>query len=96
LDVERAHPVGASMDGVVVRGDHRLLDRTEALRGVTIPTVVTHGEADPPIDVGDGRATTAAVRGAELASSPVWAMTCPCGVRPQPADAVIHSARKTS
>ncbi|MET1072732.1 MAG: alpha/beta hydrolase, partial [Umezawaea sp.] len=41
-------------------------DRTPGLRGVTLPTLVVHGAADPLIGVSGGEATAAAVPGAEL------------------------------
>lgn len=41
-------------------------DRTEGLRGVKVPTVVIHGDADPVLTVSAGRATAAAVPGARL------------------------------
>ncbi|XVV17262.1 alpha/beta fold hydrolase [Actinoplanes sp. CA-131856] len=41
-------------------------DRTPGLRQITAPTLVIHGAADPLIDVSGGRATAAAVPGAEL------------------------------
>jgi pimeloyl-ACP methyl ester carboxylesterase len=41
-------------------------DRTEALREVSAPTLVIHGQEDPLIRVGGGRATAAAIAGAEL------------------------------
>lgn len=69
-------------------------DRTEGLRGVTIPTVVIHGEADPLVDVSGGRATAAAVPGADLLVIPGMGHDLPRGVRPQVAEAVIHNARK--
>jgi pimeloyl-ACP methyl ester carboxylesterase len=40
-------------------------DRTQALGGLRIPTLVVHGDADPLIDVTGGRATAAAIPGAE-------------------------------
>lgn len=42
-------------------------DRTARLGTVRVPTLVIHGAADPVCDVSGGRATAAAVRGAELA-----------------------------
>ncbi|MFH7595639.1 alpha/beta fold hydrolase [Streptomyces racemochromogenes] len=42
-------------------------DRTAALAGVRVPTLVVHGSDDPVCDVSGGRATAAAVPGAELA-----------------------------
>jgi pimeloyl-ACP methyl ester carboxylesterase len=41
-------------------------DRTERLRTVRVPTLVIHGRADPLADVSGGRATAAAIPGAEL------------------------------
>ncbi len=41
-------------------------DRTADLGRVTVPTLVIHGAADPLIQVSGGRATAAAVPGAEL------------------------------
>ena len=41
-------------------------DRTEALRRLDVPTVVIHGADDALIDVSGGRATAAAIPGAEL------------------------------
>jgi pimeloyl-ACP methyl ester carboxylesterase len=41
-------------------------DRTEALGKVDLPTVVIHGESDPLVDVSGGKATAAAVPGAQL------------------------------
>jgi pimeloyl-ACP methyl ester carboxylesterase len=41
-------------------------DRTEALRGLDVPTAVIHGTDDVLIDVTGGRATAAAIPGAEL------------------------------
>ena len=45
---------------------HASGDRTEGLRGVSVPTLVVHGDADPLVQVEGGRATAAAVPGAEL------------------------------
>ncbi|CAO5237679.1 alpha/beta fold hydrolase [Frankia sp. AgKG'84/4] len=42
-------------------------DRTARLREVRVPALVIHGAADPMCDVSGGRATAAALAGAELA-----------------------------
>ena len=42
-------------------------DRTERLRDVRVPTLVIHGTSDVICAVGGGRATAAAIPGAELA-----------------------------
>src|SRR4051794_16099929 len=41
-------------------------DRTEALRSLDMPTLVVHGEDDPLVPIAAGRATAAAIPGAEL------------------------------
>jgi pimeloyl-ACP methyl ester carboxylesterase len=41
-------------------------DRTARLRSVRVPTLVIHGTSDPMFDVSGGRATAAAIPGAEL------------------------------
>jgi pimeloyl-ACP methyl ester carboxylesterase len=45
-------------------------DRTERLRELDVPTLVVHGEDDPLIGVSGGRATAAAIPGAELVTIP--------------------------
>src|SRR4051812_31199589 len=45
-------------------------DRTEALRSLDVPTLVVHGEDDPLIPASGGRATAAAIPGAELWTLP--------------------------
>ena len=45
-------------------------DRTEALGALDVPTLVVHGEEDPLIPVAAGRATAAAIAGAELWTIP--------------------------
>lgn len=45
-------------------------DRTAALRGVSAPTLVLHGESDPLVAVSGGEATAAAVPGARLVTYP--------------------------
>jgi pimeloyl-ACP methyl ester carboxylesterase len=45
-------------------------DRTEGLRGVRVPTLVIHGEADPLVTLSGGQATAEAVPGARLLTFP--------------------------
>jgi pimeloyl-ACP methyl ester carboxylesterase len=61
---DRGHDSGASIRQVaaIVAGG----DRTSALAELRIPTLVVHGDADPLVNVSGGRATAAAIRGAEL------------------------------
>ncbi|HKH88538.1 MAG TPA: hypothetical protein VKA05_06925 [Acidimicrobiales bacterium] len=44
-------------------------DRTPALAGVFVPTLVIHGKADPPVDPSGGKATAEAVRSGSVAVS---------------------------
>jgi pimeloyl-ACP methyl ester carboxylesterase len=49
---------------------HASGDRTEALRSITAPTVVLHGEADPLVQPAGGQATADAIPGAKLVTYP--------------------------
>jgi pimeloyl-ACP methyl ester carboxylesterase len=57
------HPDGTARQLVAILASG---DRTEALRRVTVPTLVIHGTDDPLIDVSGGKATAAAIPDAEL------------------------------
>ncbi len=61
------HPVGTNrqLAAILASGD-----RTEALRSVTAPTLVLHGEADPLVTPTGGEATAAAVPGARHLTYP--------------------------
>jgi pimeloyl-ACP methyl ester carboxylesterase len=64
LSYDRAYDptgVGRQLLAVYASGD-----RTEGLRGITAPTLVFHGVADPLVRIGGGRATAAAIPGARL------------------------------
>ncbi|MFL6114150.1 MAG: alpha/beta fold hydrolase [Catenulispora sp.] len=67
-------------------------DRTQALYGVTVPTLVIHGEADPLIDVSGGRATAATIPGAELLVVPGMGHDLPQEAWPQVIDAITRNA----
>lgn len=56
-------PVGIARQAVAVVASP---DRTERLRSIDVPTLVIHGANDPVCDVSGGRATAAAIPGAEL------------------------------
>ena len=56
-------PVGVARQLVAIAASG---DRTAALRSVSVPTLVVHGADDPLVDVSGGRATAAAIPGAEL------------------------------
>jgi pimeloyl-ACP methyl ester carboxylesterase len=64
LAFDRAfYPIGVGRQLVAILASG---DRTDALAGVTVPTLVIHGDADPLVDPSGGVATAKAVPGAEL------------------------------
>ncbi|MFC1430937.1 alpha/beta fold hydrolase [Streptacidiphilus sp. N1-3] len=71
-------------------------DRTAALHGVTAPTLVLHGAADPLIDRSGGEATAKAVPGAELVIVPGMGHNLPAALWPLIADAVTANAARAS
>jgi pimeloyl-ACP methyl ester carboxylesterase len=69
-------------------------DRTPALRAVTVPAVVIHGQADPLVDVSGGRATAAAIPAAELVIIPGMGHDLPRGAWPEIIDAIVANAAR--
>jgi pimeloyl-ACP methyl ester carboxylesterase len=63
-------------------------DRTEAVRGIQIPTLVVHGDSDPLVNVAAGRRTAELISGAELMVVPGMGHDLPRPVWPALADAV--------
>ena len=61
-------------------------DRTARLRDVRVPTLVIHGAHDALVDVSGGRATAAAIPGAELEVVPGMGHDFPTELWPQLAD----------
>jgi hypothetical protein len=57
------HPVGTARQTAAIMASP---DRTEALRAITTPTLVIHGDADPLVTLPGGHATASAVEGSEL------------------------------
>ncbi|MGI8920478.1 MAG: alpha/beta fold hydrolase [Solirubrobacteraceae bacterium] len=100
-DEERLRTLAARVHerGVNPRGTGRQLlallasgDRTAALATVTAPTVVLHGEDDPLIDVSGGRATAAAIPGAQLTAFPGMGHDLPRELWPQIVELVATNA----
>lgn len=85
------HPEGTMRQAVAMIATG---DRTELLGGVAIPTVVIHGADDPLIDVSGGRATAAAIPGADLVLIDGMGHDLPPGVWGQVADAVEANTRR--
>ena len=63
-------------------------DRTEAVRGIGVPTLVIHGDSDPLINVSAGRRTAELIEGAELLIIPGMGHDLPRQVWPVLVDAV--------
>jgi pimeloyl-ACP methyl ester carboxylesterase len=63
-------------------------DRTQTVRGITVPTVVVHGDSDPLINVSAGRRTAELIAGSELLIIPGMGHDLPRAVWPRIVDAV--------
>jgi pimeloyl-ACP methyl ester carboxylesterase len=93
---------GASWDrGIHPQGTARQLlailasgDRSEALRGLELPTVVIHGTDDPLIDVSGGKATAAAIPGAELVLIEGMGHDLPRELWPRFVDLIVANAER--
>jgi pimeloyl-ACP methyl ester carboxylesterase len=85
------HPAGAARQTAAIVASP---DRTEDLRKVTVPTVVIHGEADPLVDQSGGKATAAAVPGAELVIIPGMGHDLPRGVWQTVVENIARNARR--
>ena len=85
------HPAGSARQLAAVL---TAADRTEALHKVTVPTTVIHGEADPLVDISGGKATAAAIPGAELLTIPGMGHDCPRGAWPRIIDAIVHTTQR--
>jgi pimeloyl-ACP methyl ester carboxylesterase len=83
------YPVGMARQlvGIMASGD-----RTESLTGVTAPTVVIHGSADPLVPPGGGKATAEAIPGAKLVMVEGMGHDLPRGAWPQIVDAIVENA----
>jgi pimeloyl-ACP methyl ester carboxylesterase len=85
------HPDGAGRQiaAILISGD-----RTPALRGLNVPVLVIHGDADPMIDVSGGRATAAAIPGARLWVIPGLGHDLPPQLFDELADAIVVLAKQ--
>ena len=70
--------------------------RTADLASVRAPALVIHGEDDPLIDVSGGRATAAAIPGAELIVIPGMGHDLPPALWPRIVDAVVANTARAS
>jgi pimeloyl-ACP methyl ester carboxylesterase len=69
-------------------------DRTDALAGVRVPTLVIHGEDDPLIPFSGGEATAKAVPGARLLAIPGMGHDLPIELWPTIVDAIADNAER--
>jgi pimeloyl-ACP methyl ester carboxylesterase len=85
---DRAYdPLGVARQLVAVLASG---DRTAELGALRLPTLVIHGADDPLIDVSGGRATAAAIPGAELAVLDGMGHDLPRELWPELADRIGH------
>jgi pimeloyl-ACP methyl ester carboxylesterase len=85
------NPAGVARQRAAIGRDG---DRTEALGRLTIPVVVLHGEADPLVQPVGGRATAAAIPGAELRLIPGMGHDLPPGLHDIFIDAIVAAASR--
>jgi len=85
------HPAGIARQLVAIIASG---DRTRALHGVTTPTLVIHGDADPLAHPEGGRRTAEAIPGAELLMIAGMGHDLPRGAWPQIVDAIDAHARR--
>jgi len=69
-------------------------DRRPKLAGITVPTMVIHGEDDPLVPVEGGRDTAASIPGAELTLIPGMGHDVPPALYDRIVDAIDRVARK--
>jgi pimeloyl-ACP methyl ester carboxylesterase len=81
--------IGRQMMAIMASGD-----RTERLPQLDLPTVVIHGKSDPLIPVRAGRATAAAIPGAELIEIDGWGHDLPPAVWPRLVEAIARNGRR--
>jgi pimeloyl-ACP methyl ester carboxylesterase len=80
---------GRQLAAIIASGD-----RTRELRGITAPTLVIHGSADPLVTPSGGRATARAIPGAELMTIKGMGHDMPRVIWPKLVDAIIDHARE--
>jgi pimeloyl-ACP methyl ester carboxylesterase len=92
LAFERSNdPMGAARQAVAILTAE---DRTPGLREVRVPTLVMHGDVDPLVDISGGRATAAAIPGAELVVLPGLGHDLPAALFSAVAGAIVANADK--
>jgi pimeloyl-ACP methyl ester carboxylesterase len=85
------YPVGMARQLVGIMASP---DRTAALKKVTIPTVVVHGEADTLVTPSGGKATAEAIPGATLVMVPDMGHNLPEQAVPAVVNAIVENAAR--
>lgn len=87
------HPegTGRQLAAIVAHGD-----RTPKLASVRAPTLVIHGEADPLVPVEGGKATAAAIPGADLMLIPGMGHDLPVALNEKFAEAISTHVKKAA
>jgi pimeloyl-ACP methyl ester carboxylesterase len=90
---DRAEP---DRDGIVRQAVATIAagDRTPLLRTLDLPTLVIHGADDPMVDLSGGRATAAAIPGAELVVFDGMGHNLPKQLWPEVADRIAALAQR--
>lgn len=68
-------------------------DRRPMLKGISVPTLVLHGEDDPLVPVEGGRDTAANIPGAQIKTIPGWGHDLPLELVDEVADAITAHAK---
>ena len=71
-------------------------DRTAALGGVAVPTLVIHGDIDPLVTVSGGEATAKAIPGADLLIIEGMGHDNPSQLWPRIVDAIVANAERAA
>jgi pimeloyl-ACP methyl ester carboxylesterase len=71
-------------------------DRTAALRLLSVPALVIHGERDPLVSVSAGKATADAIAGARLLTIPGMGHDLPEPLWPQVVEAIVEVAGRAT
>ena len=87
------NPAGPARQRAAIGADG---DRVAALKGLKIPTVVLHGEADPLVQPIGGQATAAAIPGADLRMIPGMGHDLPPGLYDIFVDAICAAAARAN
>ena len=87
------HPAGSGRQLAAIMASG---DRTEKLRGLRVPTTVIHGRNDPLVPFKGGRATAAAIPGANFLAIPGMGHNLPESAWPQVVDAIAETASRAA